>query len=188
MKDTNTLHIASTDFLKNVKSFMGENANLCYQCKKCSVGCPLLPEMDYGPHQIVHALRLGLKDLVLNSRTIWICVACETCTTRCPQGVDIVKIMDASRIFAKENKVTPKIKEVPAFHTSVLTILKYFGRLYEFGVVILLKFRTGQFMRDVKMGLKLIRIGKLSILPDFTMAMKINRLFSKALKMERKSL
>jgi len=144
--------------------------------------------MDYGPHQIVHALRLGLQDMVLNSKTIWLCVACETCTARCPQGVDIVKIMDASRIFAKEYKVTPRIKEIPAFHSSVLTILKYFGRLYELGVVVLVKFKTGHFMQDVKMGLKLIRIGKLSFLPDFAMAMKVNKLFSKAMKMERKSL
>jgi heterodisulfide reductase subunit C len=167
---------------------MGENANLCYQCKKCSVGCPLLYEMDYVPHQIVHAIRLGLQDLVLKSQTIWLCVACETCTTRCPQGVDIVKIMDAARIFTTKYKVAPGIKEIPAFHKSVLQIIKIFGRLYEFGVIMLLKFRTGNFTQDINLGLKLIRIGKLSLMPDFSTILKINKMFSKALKMERKSL
>jgi hypothetical protein len=34
----------------------------------------------------------------------------------------------------------------------------------------------------------LIRIGKLSLMPDFSTILKINKMFSKALKMERKSL
>lgn len=188
MEKVTTQNTINSEFLKTIQSFMGENANLCYQCKKCSVGCPLLPEMDYAPHQIIHAIRLGLQDLVLKSQTIWLCVACEICTTRCPQGVDIVKIMDTARIFAVKKKFTPGIKEIPAFHRSALQIIKIFGRMYEMGVIMLLKFRTKGFWRDIDLGLRLIRIGKLSLLPDFAMILKINKMFSKALKMEKESL
>ncbi len=188
MKTVNTQNIVDTEFFNSIKSFMGENANLCYQCKKCSVGCPVINETDYAPHQIIHALRLGMKDLVLHSQMIWLCVACETCTTRCPQGVDIVKIMDASRIFARKEKVTPGIKEIPAFHKSVLQVVSIFGRMWEFGVIMLLKFRTKGFTRDINLGLRLIKIKKLALLPDLATLLKINRMFAKALKMEKKSL
>ncbi len=188
MKKASTQSMVNNKFFEDIKSFMGENANLCYQCKKCSVGCPVINETDYSPHQIIHALRLGMKDLVLNSKMIWLCVACETCTTRCPQGVDIVKIMDASRIFNRKEKVPPGIKEIPAFHKSVLQIISIFGRMYEFGVVILLKLRTKGFTKDINMGLRLIKIKKLALLPDLATLLKINRMFARALKMEKNSL
>ncbi|MBI4946909.1 MAG: 4Fe-4S dicluster domain-containing protein [Bacteroidetes bacterium] len=57
--------------------------------------------MDYSPSQIIHAVRLGMIELVLNSNTIWLCASCETCTARCPQDVDIAKVMDAARIIAR---------------------------------------------------------------------------------------
>jgi len=97
----------NNDFMKAVQLDIGENVNLCYQCKKCTAGCPVVHDMDYTPTQIIHAVRLGMKDLVLKSKTIWLCASCETCTTRCPQDIDIAGIMDAARIIAKREKVTP---------------------------------------------------------------------------------
>ena len=75
------------DFIKSFQSTVGQNINLCYQCRKCSAGCPIVYEMDYTPTQIIQAIRLGMKDLVLKSKTIWLCTSCETCTTRCPQDI-----------------------------------------------------------------------------------------------------
>ncbi len=186
MEKADVTNIADSGFLKSIQSSMSVNANHCYQCKKCSAGCPVVYEMDFAPHQIIHAVRLGMKDLVLKSRSIWLCVSCETCTTRCPHEVDIVKIMDAARIFAKMGKVTPAIaiSEIPAFHRSALQIIKIFGRMYELGVVMLFKLRTKEFRKDIDFGLRLIKIGKLTFLPDLTTILKIHKLFSKALKME----
>ena len=56
----------------------------------CSDGCPVAYVMDYYPNQIIHMVRLGLKDKILNSTTIWLCASCETCATRCPNEIDIV--------------------------------------------------------------------------------------------------
>jgi len=125
----------NNDFMKAVQLDIGENVNLCYQCKKCTAGCPVVHDMDYTPTQIIHAVRLGMKDLVLKSKTIWLCASCETCTTRCPQDIDIAGIMDAARIIAKREKVTPAIKDIPALHKSFLQIIKMFGRSYELGVI-----------------------------------------------------
>ena len=90
----------SKDFMGMIKSNIDENVNLCYQCKKCAAGCPVVYEMDYTPTQIIQAVRLGLEDLVLESKTIWLCASCDTCSTRCPQDIDIAGVMDAARIIS----------------------------------------------------------------------------------------
>ena len=51
-----------------IKAAGNTDISVCYQCRKCSSGCPVAYAMDYTPAQILHAARLGLKDLVLNSR------------------------------------------------------------------------------------------------------------------------
>jgi len=66
--------------------------------------------MDYKPAQIIHAIRLGLDDLVFNSKTMWLCASCETCTTRCPQEVDVAKVMDAVKIIAARRGIKPAKK------------------------------------------------------------------------------
>jgi heterodisulfide reductase subunit C len=75
--------------LKNYESFAidiinvsGEKINNCYQCKKCTAGCPITFAMDILPHQIIKYIQLGLEEKVLTSKTIWLCAACETCGTR----------------------------------------------------------------------------------------------------------
>jgi len=63
----------------------GIDITRCYQCGKCTAGCPMAQSMDYSPRQIVRLLQLGLADDALRSRTIWMCASCETCATRCPR-------------------------------------------------------------------------------------------------------
>ncbi|MGC8811840.1 MAG: 4Fe-4S dicluster domain-containing protein, partial [bacterium] len=79
----------------------------CYQCQKCSAGCPLALEMDIKPHQIIHLLALGQKERALASRTIWICASCYTCSTRCPNDIDIAGVMDWLRQTAMKEGIKP---------------------------------------------------------------------------------
>ncbi|MFL7807317.1 MAG: 4Fe-4S dicluster domain-containing protein, partial [Anaerolineae bacterium] len=83
------LPLAESDiaFLHEVERRSGQNLARCYQCGKCSAGCPIAFEMDYPPHQVIRGVQMGMRDLVLASSTIWLCAACETCSTRCPQDV-----------------------------------------------------------------------------------------------------
>ena len=78
----------------------GQNVNLCYQCRKCAAIYPVLYAMDHTPTQLIHSMRLGMNDLVLSSKTMWLCASSETYTTRCPQDVDVAKVMDAVKITA----------------------------------------------------------------------------------------
>ena len=162
------------------------NVNMCYQCGKCAAGCPVAFAMDYPPAQIIHAVRLGLDEMVLGSKTIWLCSACETCTTRCPQGVDVCKVMDTAKITAVRKGVPPAVRNVRQFHKAALGNVRMFGRMWELGVIALLKLRTGGLFSDVGLGMRMLLKGKLSFLPTFTGARRAGRIFSRAEQAERK--
>ncbi len=73
-----------SSFLEEVKKRSGENLSLCYQCLKCTAGCPTAPYMDIRPNNIIRMIQMGMKKEVLGSSAIWFCVYCQTCGTRCP--------------------------------------------------------------------------------------------------------
>ena len=84
-------------FIDKIEELSEENLYTCYQCGKCSAGCPSISEMDISPGEIIRLVQLGQEKEVLDSKTIWICASCFTCVTRCPKGVDLAKIMEALR-------------------------------------------------------------------------------------------
>ena len=81
-------------FLTEVEALSGQKILECYQCGKCTAGCPTAFAMDYPPNQILRAIQLGMRDTVLSSKAIWLCASCETCGTRCPQDVDFPRIFE----------------------------------------------------------------------------------------------
>lgn len=165
----------------------GQNVNLCYQCMKCAAGCPISYAMDYKPAQLIHAIRLGLDDLVLNSKTMWLCASCETCTTRCPQEVDVAKVMDAVKIIAVRRGVKPAIPEVASFYRAALANIKKCGRMYELGMIVGLKMRTFDLFKDAGLGMKMFRKGKLKIIPSFTGAGRTWKIFGRVKSIEKKN-
>jgi heterodisulfide reductase subunit C len=90
---------AQNSIIKKVEDISEQNISACYQCGKCSAGCPMVTLMDLLPNQIIRLVQLGQIDDVLNSKTIWLCASCFTCTARCPKGVDLAKIMEALRLL-----------------------------------------------------------------------------------------
>ena len=163
-------------FAAAVKLAANTDVNACFQCRKCTSGCPVAYAMDYTPAQIMHAVRLGLKDLVLNSSTIWLCAACETCVARCPQGVDIVKAMDALRAMCLSDGYKPKEQAIASFYKYSLNSIQLFGRLYELGVMGRLKLATREFKKDFRLGIGLFKRGKLKVIPDFGSAGEMRRM------------
>ncbi|MCL5073011.1 MAG: 4Fe-4S dicluster domain-containing protein [Actinobacteria bacterium] len=184
MEDSVLQVMTDKDFLKAIQPSVGMNTSLCYQCKKCSAGCPIVYEMDYTPTQIIQAIRLGMKDLVLKSKTIWLCTSCETCATRCPQDIEITDVMDAARKIAVKERATVGVRDISDFYRSFVQMMKIFGRMYELGVILSYKLKKKDFKKDIPLGLKLIKFGKLKLFPDLTMAFKLNKMFSKVKKLE----
>ena len=81
-------------FLEEVESAGPFQAEACYQCRKCTNGCPVTFAMDLYPDEVIRMVILGQRERVLNCDTVWVCAACETCTTRCPNDVKIAELMD----------------------------------------------------------------------------------------------
>jgi len=170
-----------------VLSESGQNVNLCYQCGKCAAGCPISYEMDYKPTQLIHAIRLGMDDLVLNSKTMWLCASCETCTTRCPQEVDVAKVMDAVKITAMRRRIKPTIPQVASFNKAALSNIKMCGRMFEVGMIVALKLRTFDFFKDMGLGMKMFMKGKLKIIPSLTGARRTWKIFRRVKTIEKKN-
>ena len=144
----------------------GINVQDCYQCQKCSAGCPVAFAMDYKPNQIMQMVSLGMKDRVLSSKTIWVCASCYTCSTRCPNDIDIARVMDWLRQTALREGVAPAEKEVPLFHAAFLDSIRTHGRVHELGMMARYKMKTGKYWDDFKLGWKMFTKGKLKLWPS----------------------
>jgi heterodisulfide reductase subunit C len=93
---------------KQVLSKIGEHKPYsCYQCVKCTSGCPSMKMLELKPHEIVALAKAGFVDELINSGIIWTCATCLKCKERCPQAVAPVDLILALRNLAvdKEAKV-----------------------------------------------------------------------------------
>jgi heterodisulfide reductase subunit C len=81
-------------------------------------------------------------------------------------SIDIPKMMDYLREKSlKEKKANKKAKEIIAFHRSFLDSIRYTGRLYEIGLFVDYKTRTLKILDDMDLAPKMIKRGKLNIIP-----------------------
>jgi heterodisulfide reductase subunit C2 len=161
----------SPDFIsgQEIAEKSGEKISTCYQCEKCSNGCPLAFAMDIAPHQVMHSLQLGLGSEILNSDTIWVCSSCETCTTRCPNNIDIAHVMDTLRQLSTRKGVKKSQKQAPAFHSVFLSNVKKFGRMHEMTLGLDFSWKNGGLkglLDQSGLGLSMIRKGKMKFIPS----------------------
>jgi len=154
---------------ERIRDETGENVFLCYQCVKCTSGCPLAEYFDLAPNQVLRAAQLGMDERLLDSRTPWLCASCQTCTTRCPQGIDVARVMDFLTAEARRRGIEPKVREVALFHKVFLRDVDLLGRAYELGLMAELNLRTGHPLHDLDLGLEMWRHGKIRVLPEFVL-------------------
>jgi heterodisulfide reductase subunit C len=178
----------------SLKEEIVERLNLsvdkCYQCGKCSAGCPLSEEMDYPPSYLMRMLQTGnagLDEKVLRSFSIWVCLTCETCYSRCPMSIEIPKIMDLLREKTLlEQKTNPKAKEIIAFHKSFLNSIEKTGRLYEIGLLADYKLHSMKLIQDMNLVPKMLSAGKLNIIPELIHdKAKMSSIFARTFKKKK---
>ncbi len=128
--------VPNPSWRKRIEGLSGQKISACYQCEKCTNGCPVTFAMDIVPDKLMRAIHFGLKEEVLRSDTIWVCASCETCTTRCPNGIDIAHVMDTLRQTSLEEGIKPAQKDIPIFHSAFLSSIKRHGRIHEIEMII----------------------------------------------------
>lgn len=170
----------SRQFLANLQEESQVDVRDCYQCGKCSAGCPLTEAMDYNPHQILRLLQLGQVEKVLKSRTIWICAECSTCYARCPKEVDLPRLMETLRIEAKKRGYIG-VKTVNLFADLFLGSVEANGRVHEMGIMAFYNLKSGHWFQDAMSAPTLLLNGKISPFPHKIKGRDaVRRIFAKA--------
>ena len=149
-------------------------AGACFQCRKCTNGCPVTFAMDLYPDEVIRLVILGQRETVLGCRTIWVCAACETCTTRCPNDVKIAELMDCLKEMAVQEGVPSPQPQILTLHETFLNNIKKRGRVYETTLLpayllksgkLLEMWNSGTWRYDLKLGRQMFSKGRLPLMP-----------------------
>lgn len=152
-------------FIRDVNDLSEQNIQLCYHCHKCTAGCPVVFEMEYGPDRVLHMVQLGEKKQLLESHDIWLCASCETCGTRCPNEIDIARVMDALRQMALAEGALIAEPNATKFHKLFLFVVQNLGRMHEASLLAAYKIITLNLVADMDSGAKMFIKGKVPLAP-----------------------
>jgi len=120
----------------------------CYQCGKCTAGCPMAHAMDIMPRQVVRMLQLGMVEELMKSKTIWLCATCHTCVERCPHEIDLPTLIERTRYEARRLKYCA-VNEVNVFTEAFLANVELFGKSQEVILQGLYNTLTKSFLQDM---------------------------------------
>lgn len=149
-------------FKDRILKLSGEDVSRCIQCGKCTAGCPISPEMDLQPNQVIHLIQINDPETVLRCRSIWLCASCQTCSVRCPDEVDVAQIMDSLRKLAVEEKVSIGEGNGMKFNEFFLDSIRKRGRVNEMEILLRYNLATHQPFKDSHLGLVMLAKRKLS--------------------------
>jgi heterodisulfide reductase subunit C len=150
--------------LKIVNHVSRQNVNMCWHCWTCAGGCPFTEHMDLFPNQVIRLVQLGKGEEALRCKTIWICVGCHTCSSHCPNSIDVAAVMDALRQLAIRNGIVEKEPDIYRFHRYIYGSIRRHGRLNKLEAMIQFKVGSGRLFSDLQAGIKMLTRGKLEII------------------------
>jgi heterodisulfide reductase subunit C len=162
-------------FLELIENEGPFQASACFQCRKCTNGCPVTFAMDLYPDEVIRMVILGQRESALTCQTIWLCAACETCTTRCPNDVRIAELMDCLKEMALREGVPSSQPRISSLHATFLSNIKKRGRLYETTLLpvyllksgkLLKKWNSGTWRYDLKLARQMLSKGRLPLKPE----------------------
>ena len=173
-------------FIRAVEEESGQRVSDCYQCGKCTAGCPCGPAYDLQVNQIMRAIQLGDKKTALEAASPWLCVSCSTCSARCPNNIDVARVMDTVRHIARREGKKKYVMN--AFWDSFLKTVRYCGRTYELGVMAMFMARTGRVWTDLDLAPGMLTKRKLPFVPHVIQGKAaVGRIFERFNEMERRS-
>jgi len=167
---TSNLQPPTSSFALEVQRRSGENVFRCYYCQKCTIGCPTAYAMDYQPAQVLKMIQLGMREPLLKSSAPWLCVGCEACGTRCPNGISLAPVMDTLKYMALEAGYAPPETTVYALHRAFVNSIKIFGRVHETSMLVEYVLRSKDLVSIVRsnidVAVTLLLKRKIPILPE----------------------
>lgn len=161
------MHLNSTEahsFISQISGSSGQDIASCYQCGKCTAGCPVAEYMDFVPNAVHRMIQYGDR-AILGSTAIWLCVGCETCAVRCPNDIATSAVLDALKREAATKGIGSREKSVIALHKAFLAGIQKRGRMHELSLIRDIRLKSGGLFNDLKLGIEMFRKGKLSLLP-----------------------
>lgn len=172
---------------REIRSLTGENVNLCYQCRRCSLGCPTAHEMSLKPHEMIRALQLGLEEEVFQSGVIWMCVSCETCNTRCPQNINIMRVIDCLRELVMSERIVHfnPHPEIPSMYRVFLKLAERYGRIHELRLAFVMNLKMVDPFKDIDLVWPMLTKRRLRLLPSKSVGLKeLRRVVSRVREIE----
>ncbi|MDL2281138.1 4Fe-4S dicluster domain-containing protein [Selenomonadales bacterium OttesenSCG-928-I06] len=161
-----------SSFALNLEKKSHQPISSCFQCAKCTIECPMNGFQEHKNYEILHLIKLGDENTVYNSSTPYFCTNCKTCATRCPNGIDISKVLDTIKIKAKAKNRVPKRGENSSIFSELflksmqgIPLFGGEGRSYELLLMALYKLKTKNFFADAALGKELFKRNKLPFLP-----------------------
>ncbi|MEW6236449.1 MAG: (Fe-S)-binding protein [Candidatus Omnitrophota bacterium] len=95
----------------------------CLQCGMCAGSCPLGYAMNYTPRKIILNTRAGNLNRILSDPSVWLCISCYTCSSRCPKKIELTDLLwPALRDRALQEGFQPPTELQDAF-----------GKIYKYG-------------------------------------------------------
>ena len=146
---------------KAIAAAAGVTPSDCYQCGKCTAGCPMAHAMDLTPRRIVRCIQLGETDKILDSEAIWLCASCHVCAERCPNDVDLPALIEQCRYAARRLGRCAK-REAEVFHGAFLENVRTFGRSQEAILEGVYNVGTGNLTQDIAQAPHMLRHGLVS--------------------------
>ncbi len=166
-------------FLKIVNHVSRQNINMCWHCWTCGGGCPFSAHMDLLPNQVIRLIQMGRGEDALRCNTIWLCVGCHTCSSQCPNSIDVAAVMDALRQLAIRDGIVAPEMDIYRFHKYIYGSIERYGRLNKLAAMVQFKVGSGRLFSDLQSGLKMITRGKLELLPQkVENSDELNRIFT----------
>jgi heterodisulfide reductase subunit C len=164
-----------------VEEMSGVSLDTCYQCRKCSAGCPVAGVAESAPSEVIRRLHLGAGDELLESKLVWMCLSCETCYGRCPMQINFAAVIDALRGLSIARGVKAPQGNMPLFNRMFLENVRLFGRSYDLSMIAGYKLGSGKLMDDAEKFPTMLMKGKMAVLPPSGADTKIvQRIFGRA--------
>jgi heterodisulfide reductase subunit C len=164
----------------------GETLRNCMQCGSCTATCATAYAMDYTPRQLWHMARLGLRQEVLNSKTLWLCSTCYSCTLRCPRELPLTETIGTLKRLAEEDGIQA-YKDSRHFYRAFMNTVRRYGRTDEVEIMVRYFLSTNPLMAVsyAPLALTMLRKGKVNLqIPKLTGQGKLDKLVQRVEELE----